>query len=235
VLVTGLSDVEREAMVRLVPVNLHTDDALSVRERAFEAGLACARESPAVTGEMVERVAMAIAHDDAKTETCDPWEKMHHDEQDEYRSNARAALGAAGLRQCSAAHDVQVLVQVPEVEKVDYPTRPGTVRPAQSSTAPDRDEHMRVSLSRCSECGRVSSSKAWDAAWWDERSRRMADPEMREEWGTETTCTYGLDDHMVCPRCKYVHSDDENSWVEEVEGVAVLAECPQQSKGRSRE
>jgi hypothetical protein len=83
------------------------------------------------------------------------------------------------------------------------------------------DPHMRVTLHRCGECEGVSSAEAWTAAWWSERSRRMVDPKWNDD---DYGPSWGIDERMVCPRCGYVHADDECSYVEDVEGVA----CPSQ-------
>lgn len=90
------------------------------------------------------------------------------------------------------------------------------------------DEYMAVDLLRCGQCGGVSSKRAWDKAWRSERSRRMGDKEAigEHEWSTEPSSDYGLDERDVCPRCQYVHSDNEESWVEEVAGHAALPRCP---------
>lgn len=82
---------------------------------------------------------------------------------------------------------------------------------------------MAVTLNHCSECDGVSSDEAWNKAWWNERWRRMGDKQAiaEHEWSTETTSKYGLEDRMVCPRCSYVHADDDMSAVEEREGFAV--------------
>lgn len=61
---------------------------------------------------------------------------------------------------------------------------------------------LAVTLYRCSECETVATDKAWHEAWHGERLRRMGDRELvaEEEWSTEPTSHYGLDDRMVCPR-----------------------------------
>lgn len=78
---------------------------------------------------------------------------------------------------------------------------------------PVEGDFMRVRLLRCGECNGVASKEVWDKAWWAERSRRMAETPDSD---------YGLDCD-VCPRCAYVHSDDESSSVSEVDGQAVIA------------
>lgn len=83
---------------------------------------------------------------------------------------------------------------------------------------------MRVLLYGCGECEQVSSDRAWDTAWWEERSRRMdalrREGLPRDEYGAN----YGMGDRMVCPRCGYVHQDDDMSWVEELVGTATVVE-----------
>lgn len=87
-------------------------------------------------------------------------------------------------------------------------------------------ELMKVTLYKCGECEGVSSDNAWRSAWWSERSRRILearrDPE-HDYHEAPPSSDYGLGDRMVCPRCKYVHADDDNSYVEELVGRAELA------------
>lgn len=92
-----------------------------------------------------------------------------------------------------------------------------------SNPPENTDPLMATTLHWCSECEGVSSEKAWDAAWWEERSRRMGDREAiaEMEWSTESSSTYGLAGREVCPRCAYVHADDDCSAVEEVRGFAT--------------
>lgn len=82
----------------------------------------------------------------------------------------------------------------------------------------ERDEHMVVTLNQCGECEQWSSAEAWTRAWWEERSRRKTAPEWNDDdYGKD----WGLDETMVCPRCQFVHADDDNSWVEEARGTAL--------------
>lgn len=88
------------------------------------------------------------------------------------------------------------------------------------------DEHMAIALWRCGECGKTSSRDAWQREWWAERSRRIAGQgiaaEQLAEYQAEGTASkYGLDERDVCPRCKYVHADDEGPGIDEIDGVAV--------------
>jgi hypothetical protein len=77
---------------------------------------------------------------------------------------------------------------------------------------------MRTTAFSCSECERASSAEAWQAAWWAERSRRRIAPEWTDD---DYGPNHGLDERMVCPRCKYVHSDDECSYVGELAAVCM--------------
>jgi hypothetical protein len=75
---------------------------------------------------------------------------------------------------------------------------------------------MEVTLYRCSECadedhGGWATYEAWQSALHRERVRRMNDPEFGGDYGDD----YGLGDAMVCPRCGYVHRDDDSSSVDE--------------------
>lgn len=80
------------------------------------------------------------------------------------------------------------------------------------------DPFLRVILWTCSECEGTSSSHEWEIAWSQERARRKREGDYTEdEYGKD----FGLDQRMVCPRCRYVHSDDECSYVDEHEGTAV--------------
>jgi DNA-directed RNA polymerase subunit RPC12/RpoP len=81
------------------------------------------------------------------------------------------------------------------------------------------DPHLATTLYKCSECGGTSSEQAWQLALGAERRRRKADPSFdADDYGPD----YGLDDRMVCPRCGYVHADDDSSWVEELRGYAQV-------------
>lgn len=82
------------------------------------------------------------------------------------------------------------------------------------------DQLMKVTLYKCGECEGVSSDDAWRHAWWSERARRMNHPAWSDDdYGKD----FGLDEKMVCPRCQHVHVDDDTSYVEELEGRAVIA------------
>lgn len=83
------------------------------------------------------------------------------------------------------------------------------------------DPCMQATLFFCSECDRASSSEAWQSTWWTERARRRAHPDYTEgDHGSDL----GLDDRMVCPRCRYVHADDECSYVKELTGEVFAVE-----------
>lgn len=88
------------------------------------------------------------------------------------------------------------------------------------------DPHLTVTLWGCSECFGWATSEAWNIAWNDELRRRERDPECadQDEWGEHR----GLDDRMVCPRCLFVHSDNECSSVDEqLVQVAAPAGLPE--------
>lgn len=81
------------------------------------------------------------------------------------------------------------------------------------------DPMMRVKVWFCSECEQPAPTEKWQLAWNDEYRRRDRDPEFdAEDHGAEL----GLDDRMVCPRCAYVHSDDECSFVDELDALVVV-------------
>lgn len=102
------------------------------------------------------------------------------------------------------------------------------------------DDWMRVLLYKCSECEQISSDPAWDRAYSDEchkrrfqiKSGEVSEAEAIDRaWlpiapmQTRFTHNYGLDDTMICPRCGYFHRDDENSSVDEIQGVALTIEA----------
>lgn len=79
---------------------------------------------------------------------------------------------------------------------------------------------LQVTLNQCGDCEAIATHEAWTAAWWCERAKRQCDktnypPEDYPPFGD-----YGLDDHMVCPACGYVHADDDQSYVAEFTGRA---------------
>jgi hypothetical protein len=75
------------------------------------------------------------------------------------------------------------------------------------------DPMLVATLNFCSECERWSADSAWSFAWLKERNRRAKSPEYQDDdYGAD----WGLNDRMVCPRCTYVHSDDECSYVDEI-------------------
>ncbi|HEX6359484.1 hypothetical protein [Actinophytocola sp.] len=87
------------------------------------------------------------------------------------------------------------------------------------------DEHMAVACFTCGACEATSSGEAWTNAWWNERNRRMTHDDFQdpaEDWPERN---WGMDDRMICPRCAYVHADDDSSWVEEIRGTAVITKA----------
>jgi hypothetical protein len=98
------------------------------------------------------------------------------------------------------------------------------VTPSQESYTHATDP-MRVTLYKCGECEEVSSDDAWQGAWWSERSRRMGELRPAGLPDDERGENFGMGDTMVCPRCGYVHRDGtDESWVEELAGVATVVE-----------
>ncbi len=117
------------------------------------------------------------------------------------------------------------LVEQPDPEPT--PSRVDTETGGDSRTVAESDPCAKVTIYGCSECEGWSSSEAWQAAWWRERSTRIGvaargevdayDVGWSEVEGEPpaSTSKYGLDDRMVCPRCGHVHADDDNSAVDE--------------------
>jgi hypothetical protein len=88
------------------------------------------------------------------------------------------------------------------------------------------DEHLKILLWLCGECGKASSRDAWSTALWAERDRRRAGKgisaeELAEYEAEGSTSKFGLADREVCPRCGFVHADNDGPGIEEVPGVAV--------------
>lgn len=87
-------------------------------------------------------------------------------------------------------------------------------KPATPMVRPGTEDYLKVTVYFCSECERWSAEERWNLAWGDELRRRKRDPKYaagEDEWGK----ALGLVERMVCPRCKYVHADDECSYVDE--------------------
>lgn len=85
------------------------------------------------------------------------------------------------------------------------------------------NKYLTVTLHGCSECRLWATEDQWLAAWAKELFYRVnhSDEFPEEEYPTETD--FGLQDRMVCPRCRFVHSDDDCSSVDE-EQVVVRVE-----------
>jgi hypothetical protein len=75
-----------------------------------------------------------------------------------------------------------------------------------------------VTLHQCGECDGIAGVEAWTKAWWRERSKRQGDKTNYPPDDFSPFGDYGLDDHMVCPVCGYVHADDDRSYVLEFKG-----------------
>lgn len=85
------------------------------------------------------------------------------------------------------------------------------------------DPLLRTKVFWCSECEKAASKDAWQDAWWRVRSFRMASEKFtEEEYGKD----FGLDDRMICPRCNFIHADDDCSGVDELDALVVPIEEP---------